>query len=151
MTTIWLIRHAKAGARDAWTGDDDDRPLSKAGQHQADRLVRALEAKPVRVLSSPAVRCVQTVEPLAASVGLPVETRRELAEGADAQVALDILLALDEDVVACTHGDVIVGIVERLESDGVGEADPALAKKSSTWVLQIERGRVVEARYAPPS
>ncbi len=81
---VVVVRHAKAGERGTWLGPDGERPLTRRGRKQAQRLVerfRGLEIS--RIVSSPFVRCVQTVEPLAGRRGLPVETTDELAEGVD--------------------------------------------------------------------
>jgi phosphohistidine phosphatase SixA len=70
----YLVRHAHAGDKRAWTGPDRLRPLSGSGRREAHGLLVQLRPYPVvRILSSPAVRCVQTVEPLAQRRGLPVE------------------------------------------------------------------------------
>lgn len=61
-----------------------------------------------RVLSSPYRRCIQTVEPLAAALGVPVETDERLAEGAG---SAGLALLEEDGVVACTHGDVITELV----------------------------------------
>ena len=100
-----LLRHASAGDRDHWAGDDEHRPLDEKGRRQAEKIAEALAAEDVRrVVSSPYVRCVQTVEPLAAALGLEVELDDRLAEGGDGSARA----LLDEGgVVACTHGDVI--------------------------------------------
>jgi broad specificity phosphatase PhoE len=83
---IALIRHAHAGSRRDWAADDRRRPLSPRGRRQADRLVALLRPyAPQRVLSSPYTRCVQTVDPLAAWLGVPAETTSDLAEGAGGQ------------------------------------------------------------------
>jgi 8-oxo-(d)GTP phosphatase len=72
--TVYLVRHAKAGDREAWEGDDDLRPLSKPGRRQAAGLVDLLRPAGIRrLVSSPAVRCVQTLEPLGEALGLAVE------------------------------------------------------------------------------
>ena len=63
-----------------------------------------------RVVSSPYVRCVQTVEPLAAALGLEVEQDDRLEEGAGAAAA-DLLS--EDGVVCCTHGDVVEAILGR--------------------------------------
>jgi phosphohistidine phosphatase SixA len=85
------------------------RPLDKRGRAQAEALRdRLLAAGVTRVLSSPYVRCVQTVEPL----GLDVELDERLAEGAPRSDTL-ALLAKTEDAVACTHGDVIENVLGR--------------------------------------
>jgi 8-oxo-dGTP diphosphatase len=105
--SVVLLRHASAGDRAAWTGDDRRRPLDKKGWKQATRLVDELRELGVRrVLSSPYDRCVQTVEPLAEELGVGIEIDDRLAEGAGRKAALELLSSL-EDAVACTHGDIV--------------------------------------------
>jgi 8-oxo-dGTP diphosphatase len=107
--TVILLRHASAGNRDKWRGDDRLRPLDKRGRKQAERLRDVLLAHDVkRVLSSPYVRCTETVAPL----GLDIETDDRLAEGALPEGTLELLAALD-GAVACTHGDVIEALLGR--------------------------------------
>ena len=85
---ILLVRHAHAGRRSAYKGDDRTRPLSKRGAAQAQALVPLLaEYRPQRILSSPYVRCCATVQPTAEALGLPVESIEELAEGRRAGLA----------------------------------------------------------------
>ncbi|HTZ05622.1 MAG TPA: histidine phosphatase family protein [Gaiellaceae bacterium] len=106
--SVILLRHASAGDRDAWTGDDRARPLDAAGRADADALRGAMRA--TRVVSSPYVRCVETVEPLAASLGLEVELDDRLAEGGSRAGALALLAELDGGV-ACTHGDIVEAVL----------------------------------------
>jgi 8-oxo-dGTP diphosphatase len=61
-----------------------------------------------RVVSSPYVRCVQTVEPLAAELGLEVELDDRLKEGAGASAAG---LLSEDGVVCCTHGDIVEALL----------------------------------------
>ena len=63
---LLLVRHAHAHARKEWSGDDRLRPLSANGLRQAEGLIAVFGnfARPSRVLSSPYLRCMQTVEPL---------------------------------------------------------------------------------------
>jgi phosphohistidine phosphatase SixA len=104
-----LLRHAWAGKRSGWPGDDRLRPLDERGRRQAEALVPLLLAHGVeRVHSSPYVRCVETVEPLAAALGIEIELDDRLAEGAGGTARR--LLAVD-GVVACTHGDVVEAIL----------------------------------------
>jgi 8-oxo-dGTP diphosphatase len=152
--TLYLVRHAKAGDRRAWTHDDRLRPLSRRGQRQAEGLVAQFADVPVdRVLSSPYVRCMETVVPLAGLRGLPVEPADALAEGAE----LDEVLALvrkhaHHDVVLCTHGDVAPMLLEHLARRGVDLGAAPACPKGSTWVLGTDAtGEVTSARYiAPP-
>ena len=104
-----LVRHASAGSRHHWAGDDSLRPLDDRGRRQAEEIAAALSPLDVRrVVSSPYVRCVQTVEPLAAELGLEVELDERLAEGEGSAAAP---LLEEHGVVACTHGDIAVALL----------------------------------------
>jgi 8-oxo-dGTP diphosphatase len=104
-----LLRHASAGDRYLWAADDRLRPLDKKGRRQADKLAGELGTEDVRrVVSSPYARCVQTVEPLAAALGLEVELDDRLAEGGGTSARG---LVAEPGVVACTHGDVIFELI----------------------------------------
>ncbi len=86
-TALVVLRHAHARSRKAWRGDDRLRPLLTGGRDEAFRLVPVLAAYDVgRVVSSGSTRCLETVAPYVETVGLDVETRKELSEeGADAE------------------------------------------------------------------
>ncbi|WP_165865555.1 SixA phosphatase family protein [Vallicoccus soli] len=112
MARTVLVRHALAGDKARWAGDDALRPLEPAGAAQALQLVPLLGAVPVRrVLTSPLVRCRRTVEPLAAARGLAVEEHAALRP--DARVG-DVLALLRSPGAAgalvCTHGEVLVAL-----------------------------------------
>lgn len=103
---ILLIRHASAGDRDRWEGDDDHRrPLDEKGRRQAAALVELLAAYDVdRVVSSPADRCIQTLEPLAAVHGLSVELCEELSEERQDEEGAAFVRALDGSPAISCHG-----------------------------------------------
>ena len=109
MKAVVLVRHASAGDRKDWPGDDAERPLDKKGRRQAQALIQELaEYEFGRIVSSPAVRCVQTVEPLAERLGLEVEQRDELMEGARREETLALVDEVrSSGAVLCTHGDVV--------------------------------------------
>jgi broad specificity phosphatase PhoE len=120
---ILLIRHATAGDPSAWIGDDRARPLDEGGRGQAAALVELLtEGPPTRVLTSPYLRCVQTVEPLARARGLPLEYRHELGDDAAPEEALALLRELGgEPAAVCSHGDLIRELLgDELEKGEVG-------------------------------
>ncbi len=100
------------------------------------------------------MRCVQTLEPLAATLELPIETTDLLAEGADGSQALDLLLSLAESgqVACCTHGDVLFDVVDSIARTGVPLDGPRDAPVASTWFLTMDSGRFVSARFVeqPP-
>ena len=107
MTAI-VFRHASAGDREAWVGDDRLRPLDAKGRRQAKGMAPLLAGLGARrVVTSPYLRCVQTVEPLAAALGVEIEVDERLAEGRgdSARPLLE-----EEGVVACTHGDVAAAL-----------------------------------------
>ena len=149
----YLVRHAKAGDRTTWTEDDRLRPLSKKGRRQAERLVQAFREREIgRIVSSPYVRCVQTVRPLALDRGLTIATDEALAEGAPPAEALELLdRVADAATVLCSHGDVIPMLVEHLQHNGTELQDGGDWKKGSVWVLErAADGSVIRSRYEPP-
>ena len=112
--SVILLRHASAGDRKEWRGDDLLRPLDERGRAQAVALRDVLRAHGVRrVVSSPYVRCLQTVAPLE----LEIVPDERLAEGAPVETTLALLHDLD-DAVACTHGDVIEAVLGRSVKKG---------------------------------
>jgi broad specificity phosphatase PhoE len=150
---LLLVRHGRAGHRSEWDGDDRARPLSRRGRKQAEGVVTQLSGYRIdRVLSSPYVRCVQTVEPLAAAAGLEVEESDEFAEG-NGYKGIEVVRGLaegDANVVACSHGDVIPDIVEHLvRTDHMSLPDLQGWAKGSTWVLTAKDGRFDSAIYLP--
>jgi broad specificity phosphatase PhoE/8-oxo-dGTP pyrophosphatase MutT (NUDIX family) len=153
---IYVIRHAKAGKRERWTGPDELRPLTRAGRRQAEALVGLFAELPLsQLLSSPYVRCVQTLEPLAEARRLPVKTVDALAEGADVGDTFGLVreLAGEGNSALCTHGDVIELLVDELARRDVPlvSSAPIELAKGSTLVLDVvPDGHVVEARYVPP-
>ncbi len=150
--TILLARHAHAGKRSEWVGDDRLRPLSDRGRAQSKGICDHFADVPIgRIVSSPYVRCVQTMEPIAKSLGIEIEIRDELAEDADADDAFALLLELDEvDGIACSHGDMIPLLLERLVAAGMETDGPLVDQKGSTWVVDSRRGRPAIGRYVPP-
>lgn len=150
--TIFLTRHAHAGKRATWDGDDRLRPLSDRGLAQAEALAVLLDAEsPRRLVSSPYARCMQSLEPLAARVELTVEAEPRLAEGADPADALALLLDLDAvDGVACSHGDLIPPLLRALRDLGMETSGPLLDQKGSLWVIETVAGVPVRGHYHPP-
>jgi phosphohistidine phosphatase SixA len=151
-TLVHVIRHAEAGDRKRWTGSDEDRPLSKGGRRQAAGLaVRFAEEPFVQFLSSPFIRCVQTLEPLADASGLPVELRDELTEGRPWEYLEKLILEAEGEgpTAVCVHGDVFQGLMNDLFERGIGRAVAKGFKKGSTWVLEVRDGTIVGARDIP--
>ena len=151
MPTFYIVRHAKAGSRSNWPEDDRLRPLGKKGANQAEALVTVLAPFPITaVYSSPFLRCVQTVEPLARARKLPVKQTSQLAEGHGLAGAMQVMghPKLDHAVLS-THGDIVWELVEELVKRHVIRPGEGGFEKGSTWVVDVEAGSFVKASYIP--
>jgi phosphohistidine phosphatase SixA len=147
---IHLVRHADAGLRTA-TPEDRLRSLSVEGWRQVQALTSWLQPGPLgRVLSSPYVRCVQTVERIAAGDGHDVVLKDELAEGSELGALLDLLAEVPEGSILCTHGDMLKAVISWLEGDQALLRGPACVDKGVVWVLSRVGCRFPQAAPIPP-
>jgi 8-oxo-dGTP diphosphatase len=148
---LLVVRHADAGDKRSWKGPDRLRPLSPSGQLQAEGLVVRLEDYPIeRILSSPTLRCQQTVEPLARDRLLNIQPAPAL--GVDASPAQLLALFWDLELrnsVLCTHGEGI-GLLTWLIADILVVEDPLEWPKGSTWLLERIDQRQVRGRFLAP-
>ncbi len=149
-SVLVLVRHAKAGKRSQWRGDDLRRPLDANGVEQSAKLSQLLTYfAPHRVYSADPVRCVQTVEPLAAA--LDVQVRVEPLFGDESfvtspgasQTALLSLAKPATVTVVCSQGTTIPALVDRL---GPGTRSSE-TRKGAWWVLTLTDGDVVTADH----
>jgi broad specificity phosphatase PhoE len=151
--TVYLVRHAKAGDRESWRDDDRLRPLSGRGHVQARMLLPLLEdATFDRILSSPYVRCMETVVPIAGDRGMAVEPVAELSEAAplDGAIALVRKHAVS-GALLCMHGDVLPMMLDYYAAAGVDMPAEREWPKGCIWTLETDNtGEVVRARYTPP-
>ena len=150
---VLLVRHASAGDRGSWHGSDRERPLDERGRQQAAALVPLLRSYgPVRVLSSPAARCIETVAPTAEALGLEVEVLEALNEGDSAgAISLVRSLAGGDPVVLSSHGDIVPDVLDALSVEGMaGWFGSQRCQKASVWVLHSAGDRFEKAIYNPP-
>jgi 8-oxo-dGTP diphosphatase len=134
---LLLVRHANAGRRSAYKGDDRLRPLSTRGRARAVALVPLLSHyRPQRILSSPFVRCCETVRPVAEALSLPVESVDELAEGRSSDAVALLGRMAGESAVLCTHGDVATAMLAVLDSSAVATDGELRLQKGEVWVIQ---------------
>jgi phosphohistidine phosphatase SixA len=152
-----LVRHGHAGAKKLWEGDDADRPLSGRGRQQAEGLVASLrEAGPTRLVSSPFLRCRQTLEPLAQQLSLPLATWDLLRPDADAR-RLDRWLADTrlQGAVLSTHGETLHALFDLWAGSravvriGHGATTTGSTQKGAAWIVTTDEEHTW-ARYVRP-
>jgi 8-oxo-dGTP diphosphatase len=155
LTTLLLVRHAKAGSRAQWDDADELRPLSRNGEKQVPPI-RTLAAVygADRVYAAPLVRCVRTVQPVADDLGVPVEEEELLAErkyegmAEAAQRRLSEIAAAGGVPVVCSQGGVIPDLVSRVAAEsGLPVLRRVESKKGSVWALFFEGPDLVAADY----
>lgn len=149
-TLVHVIRHAEAGDPKRWEGPDEARPLNEAGRRQAKRLVELFAEQPfVQLLSSPFLRCVQTLEPIGAARGLSIDPRDELAEGRPWEYLVKVILEAEAvgPTAVCVHGDALRALMTDLFERGTARRVDEGFRKGSTWVLEVRDGAIVSARH----
>jgi broad specificity phosphatase PhoE len=149
---VILVRHAHAGDKTHWHQDDALRPLSEWGLAQAASLARSLAEDDISVVwSSPAVRCQQTVEPLAAERGVSVQDHLLLAKDAPIGALLDWVLAhRSAPWVLCTHGEVFQVLLDPARSSGLVSAPAIETEKGAAWRVKRHQNGATGLQYLPP-
>lgn len=147
--TLFVVRHASAGDRSTWIGDDSLRPLDERGVAQSLAVCDLIAPLGCTTLvSSPALRCIQTLAPLSERTGLDVVTDDRLAEDSPFEPALGLLEDCPDGTVTCSHGDLIPDLIGAMLRRGM-VLDGAVTKVKKGSVFGIERraGRFVAARF----
>ena len=139
--TVIILRHAQARTRNGWKADDLERPLTKPGETQAQKLAPLLQAYGVRsVLTSPAVRCAQTVDAYARSVKALMEVDDRLAEETKPRAverSIATVLSRKGPIVVCSHRPTLPWIFTTLK------IEPRELAQGEGVVVHHRRGRVV--------
>lgn len=149
-----LLRHADAGVRAEWVGADDWRGLSPLGWLQAEEVAARLGGLPLlRILSSPSLRCRQTVVPLARGLAVDVEPHRELAADADAGgLARFLQDPATQSAVLCTHREPLEALFTQLARGRslIPPGGPPM-DMAAAWLVRgvIGARSGVEVRYLP--
>jgi phosphohistidine phosphatase SixA len=148
---LFLVRHAKAGSRHHFAGDDRLRPLTENGRLQAQALAGALARAGVHTLiSSPYLRCIETLQPTAKLIRASVATDERLGEGRSYLAVIDLLEAQPDGTALCSHGDVIPETIAALERRGCDFTSAPEWRKASVWVLHRNGGGEITTAHAWP-
>ncbi len=152
--TVLVVRHATAGVKSRYKGDDRDRPLDKNGRAQAESLVAQLMAfGPTAIHAADRARCTQTVEPLAQELGVPIVVEADLTEeayAANPKAARDRVREIaghGGTPVICTQGKVIPYLLAWWRDGERGKPDKLRNRKGSTWVLSLADDQIIAAEY----
>jgi 8-oxo-dGTP pyrophosphatase MutT (NUDIX family)/phosphohistidine phosphatase SixA len=146
--TTWplvVIRHARSRPRSSWSKADPLRPLNPRGRARAEALIPILAAYGVtRVVTSPSVRCLDTVLPYAVASGKRARLKAGLSEEGFAEQPdrapyhLTRLLERGHAAVVCSHGPVLPVLLEQLA--GIAHSDPS-AQATLSAVAQGGMGK----------
>lgn len=116
-----VLRHAKALSRSEWDGTDAERPLADRGRRQAKSIVGPLRAFGVRkIVTSDAVRCVETVKPLAKALDRKAVRTGLISQDAWEDGTSDLRSVVGRRVrsgkpaVLCSHGPVLPGLLSEI-------------------------------------
>ena len=156
---LTIVRHARALDKSSWTEHDLRRPLESFGERQAKALsVEIAEHTVRRIVSSPAVRCQQSVQPLADAVGLPIELWDELGpDGLGTTIVTECFAnAAYDDAVICTHGELMQPLTHledlRRAARRRDLSSQRLLRKGSAWRLRIDTsGRITKLDHIVPN
>ncbi|MFY1700876.1 NUDIX hydrolase [Micromonospora sp. WMMA1923] len=151
--TVLLLRHARAGKRATWSGPDTARPLDATGRAQARALAPLVALTgPVRLLSASVRRCVQTLDPAAALLDLPIEVAGDFDEPVGGQQPEERALAAaarlaefatgGQPVAVCSQGKVIPGALAQL-TGSAGSTGEFTTPKAGGWLLAFTAGGLV--------
>ena len=149
---LYLVRHGKAGSRHDFRGDDRMRPLSNPGHKQAEAHAETLTVAGVKsLMSSPYLRCIETLQPTARVIGATIVVDNRLGEGRSGVDVVELLASLPDGAAICSHGDVIPETIAALERRGCEITTAPDWRKGSVWVLDRNGdGEIVTATAWPP-
>jgi 8-oxo-dGTP pyrophosphatase MutT (NUDIX family)/phosphohistidine phosphatase SixA len=146
-----LVRHAHAGERRKWAGNDALRPIDEQGQQEADGLAELLTVfQPARLIAAPALRCRQTLEPLAESLELPIvsdsafgepPTPDELPDKVKAAAARLAELRDGPTAAICSQGKLMPPLLATLTC--TEDPEPYKTPKGGGWILSWSGARLV--------
>jgi 8-oxo-dGTP diphosphatase len=154
-----LLRHASAGTKESWKGDDLERPLDAKGAAASDELALLLSCYGSgRVITSAAERCVATVRPYAAMTGAKLEIEPALAVGHpdgtlgpddEVKAAADLVARVIADglpAVICAHRENLERLLAAASAVlGAGSPPGHPLHKGGFWVLHVADGRLAAA------
>lgn len=149
-TPLVLLRHAKAVKREDWDGDDGDRPLANLGQIQSKLLLSKFLPYAIKeVHSSDAMRCIETIEPMARSLKMHPIFSVDLSEyryAKNKEASLDYaedLMNSGQSVIICSHNPILPKLLKKLiGKKNFNELNQRL-EPAEAWVLHHRDNEII--------
>lgn len=152
---VVVLRHGKATPHEEWRGTDASRPLLKRGVDQAVSVAHGVAAyRPARLVSSPAIRCVSTIHPVARITGVEVEEEPAISQdhySRDGEAVSAVVRRVVESrrtTVLCSHGPVLPQLLEGVVRHSGAPSDLDLHRAASLGTGEFA---VVHVPVADPS
>lgn len=151
-----LLRHSKAVGREEWAGEDLDRPLSSVGERQAQRLISNFAPFAVEEIhSSSAVRCYETITPMARDLNIDFFFTDSLSEyvyqrNADRTISyIHRLLMNDYPTIVCSHNPILPRVVSSFVEKFGMEVIETKLEPGDAWIVHHVEREVVSVEYLP--
>lgn len=149
LESVVVLRHARAGDRATWCGDDLARPLDPEGLAESLAIVAELAPWPIdEVWTSPATRCQHTVAALAANRRVPVHTADWLLPQAEVDAVRAGLEHVAPSVLLCSHRELIPNLFAALGP--LPFIPPPVLDKGAALAVRFHNGHVVGAQPLRP-
>jgi phosphohistidine phosphatase SixA len=149
-----LLRHAEAISRKEWQGGDEDRPLSKKGINQVSTLVKIMSVFNLsEIHTSDAIRCFDTVAPIATSLAMKPIVNSDLSEYTyqknreSANRFIKKMITTDKSILICGHNPIISKIVKKLARDLNMEKEDFSIGKGDAFIIHRKKGKVLGIDY----
>ena len=145
-STLLIVRHAEARKRRTWRRDDIQRPLTAEGGRDAKSLVPVFAAYGItRVVTSDAVRCIETMLPYVNSHRVKVHLDPGISEERVTEKALKKIatkaLESRKRLAICTHRPVIPSLCAALgiTAEEIEPGALIVIHRSNGKVLSVEK------------
>ncbi|MEN9324433.1 MAG: hypothetical protein RL414_187 [Actinomycetota bacterium] len=151
-----LLRHAKAISRDEWQGGDEDRPLATTGVLQANRMLSVYQVFGIdEIFSSDAIRCYDTVNPMAKALGLNIKLKKSLSERIFEQDKSRALGKFKEiiteksQVLVCSHNPILPRVLEKMLKKSKLHFEIEKLHPGEAWVVFHYKKEIAQVDRVP--
>jgi 8-oxo-dGTP diphosphatase len=149
--TLIMLRHGKALAREEWLGEDSDRPLAQLGSLQAKRMISIYQAFNIeKIITSDAIRCYDTVEPLSRALDIKLEVQKDVSENTwkkDKEKAIEFakeIIKREETTIVCSHNPVLPRMLEKITKKIDFDYPDNKLQPGEAWIIHHKKKDVLQ-------